>query len=84
MRGPGLPHDPTLAEMRGAFIHALVFHCRRCSHRAAIPIDDLTVRYGSRLRESEIKARAYCTQCSARIFDIMPMASWHKRHLDRR
>ncbi len=84
MRAPGLPRDPTLHEMRGAFVDALVFQCRRCSHRASLRIEDLIDRYGSRLRESEIMQRAYCSHCSARTFDLMPMASWHKRHLNRR
>lgn len=84
MRGDGLQPDSSLDEMRRAYIDAIAFHCRRCSHHAAIPIGDLIDRYGSRLRESDLVQRAYCSQCSARSFDISPMASSFKRYLKRR
>lgn len=84
MREPALRRESTLQEMRDAFVDALVFQCRRCSHRAALPIGDLIDRYGSRLRHGDILRRAYCSQCSARIFDVMPIGSWHKRYLSRR
>ena len=84
MHGHGLRPDSSLDEMRRAYVDALVFHCRRCSHHAAIPIGDLIDRYGSRLRESEIMQRAYCSHCSARSFEISAMASSFKRHLKRR
>lgn len=84
MRGPGLQGDPSLADMRRAFVHALVFHCRRCSHRATVPLDDLIDRFGLRLRESDIVQRGYCSQCSSRTFELSPMAAWHKQYVNRR
>ena len=84
MRGSGLPGDASLDEMRRAYVDSIVFHCRRCSHRAAIPVGDLIDRYGSRLKESEIMQRAYCSQCSARSFDLSPMASSFKRYVKHR
>lgn len=84
MPGPGPRGDASLDEMRRAFVDSIVFHCRRCSHRAAIPIGDLIERYGSRLKESEIMQRACCSQCSARSFDMSPMASSFKRYVKRR
>ena len=84
MRDPGRKSDASLDEMRRSYIDSLVFHCRRCSHRAALPVGDLIDRYGSRLRESEIMQRAYCSQCQARSFDMSPMASSFKRYVKRR
>jgi hypothetical protein len=84
MRGPALSADSSLDEMRRAYVDSIVFHCRRCSRRATIPVGDLIDRYGSRLRESEIMQRAYCSQCSARTFDMSPMASSFKRYLKHR
>jgi len=78
------PRDDSLDEMRRAYVDSIVFHCRRCSHRAAIPIGDLIDRYGSRLKESDIMRRAYCSQCSARQFDVSPMASSFRRYVKRR
>ena len=78
------PHDASLDEMRRAYVDSIVFHCWRCSHRAAIPIGDLIDRYGSRLKESEIMRRAYCSQCSARQFDLTPMTSSFRRYVKRR
>ncbi len=76
--------DMSLHEMRHAYVDSVVFHCRRCSHRATIPIGDLIERYGSRLKESEMMQRAYCSQCSARSFDLSPMASSFRRYVKRR
>lgn len=84
MRDHGLPPDSSLDEMRRAYIDAIVFCCRRCSHQAAIAIGDLIDRYGSRVRESDIMQRAYCSQCQARSFDISPRGSSFKRYLKRR
>jgi hypothetical protein len=84
MRSPGLAPDASLDEMRRAYVDSLVFHCRRCSHRAALPLGDLIDRYGSRLKESEIMQRAYCSQCSARNFDMSQMASSFKRYVKHR
>jgi len=81
MPSPGRKPDASLEEMRRAYVDSIVFHCRRCSHRAAIPVSDLIDRYGSRLRESDIMQRAYCSQCSARRFDMSPRASSFKRYV---